>query len=174
MDRMAATSRLRVRTAGAALPAGALLSAGCAGTSGLSPAAATGESTAPASGTASPQPEGTPAGPAASGDLRSRLLPAPAFGDDATVVEVAPDQMGAAGAGLGGWGGHRGDHGGHRGVGHRRRLRRRLRSRVVSVRVGVVLDGPRGLLLARSAAPDAAGRARPAGGGEGTVPLRRG
>lgn len=133
---MAATRRLRVRVrmTGAALAAGALLTAGCAGTSGLSPAAATGESSAPASGSpaespaesSSPGPSATPSPapgteePAPEGstsdDLRDRLLPASAFGADATVIGITLDQLGAAGPGWGGWGGW-GGHWGHDGDG---------------------------------------------------------
>ncbi len=126
---MAATRQLRVRTAGAALAAGALLTAGCAGTSGLSPAAITGEPSAPASESPSESPvESSSPGPSAtpspapgteepapegstSDDLRDRLLPASAFGADATVVGITLDQLGAAGPGWGGWGGHWGHDG---------------------------------------------------------------
>ena len=133
-------ARLRVRTAGAVLAAGALLTAGCAGDGDpLRPAAATDETPAPPSSaaptavptaapstgpssapSATPAPEPSPAPmPAPSptpspapapdtagpGDLRDRLLPASAFGDDATVVALSLEQLGAAGAGWGGWGG---------------------------------------------------------------------
>ncbi len=130
-------TRLRARTAGAVLAAGALLTAGCAGdTEPISPAAASDETPAPSSSAApsaapsstgpSPAPSATPAPepspttePAPSpspspqpppdtagpGDLGDRLLPASAFGDDATVVALSPEQLGAAGAGWGGWGG---------------------------------------------------------------------
>ncbi|SNS30892.1 hypothetical protein SAMN04488107_2141 [Geodermatophilus saharensis] len=132
---MAATTRRRVRTTGAALAAAALLTAGCAGSDELAPAAATDESSAPtpsptprssapgtstpgtsapgtsAPGTSAPGASGTPsATPApppeegASGELGDRLLPASAFGEDATVVGVTLDQLGA-GSGWGGWGG---------------------------------------------------------------------
>jgi hypothetical protein len=37
--------------------------------------------------------------------LRDRLLPPSAFGDDATVVALTLEQLGAAGSGWGGWGG---------------------------------------------------------------------
>jgi hypothetical protein len=143
---MAAT-RWRVRTAGAALAAGALLTAGCAGAADpgpLGPAAATPETPAPTpspteSTPSEPAPtpsltEPTPSEPAPTpspsesapapepggdaGDLQGRLLPASAFGADATVVGLTPEQLGAAGAGWGGWGGgwwgprddHRNDH----------------------------------------------------------------
>ncbi len=127
-------TRLRVRTAGAVLAAGALLTAGCAGDGDpLRPAAATDETPAPSSSAApssapssppsatpapepstaptpapSPTPSPAPAPPpdaAGPGDLRDRLLPASAFGDDATVVALSLEQLGAAGAGWGGWGG---------------------------------------------------------------------
>ncbi|MEX5720250.1 hypothetical protein [Geodermatophilus maliterrae] len=80
--------RGRVRTAGAAaLAAGAVLTAGCADAgepaSPVSPAAAT-ESASP--------------GTAGSTDgLREALLPASAFGADATVVGLTLEQMGAGG-----------------------------------------------------------------------------
>ncbi len=133
-------TRLRARTAGAVLAAGALLTAGCAGdTEPLSPAAASDETPAPSSSAApsstspppapsatpapepspgpppapttepapspSPSPSPSPQPPPDTGDLRDRLLPASAFGDDATVVALSPEQLGAAGAGWGGWGG---------------------------------------------------------------------
>ena len=134
---MAAT-RWRVRTAGAALAAGALLTAGCAGAADpgpLGPAAATPETPAPTPSPTEPAPssepsESEPSEPAPTpsptesapssepsesapapepggdaGDLQDRLLPASAFGADATVVGLTPEQLGAAGAGWGGWGG---------------------------------------------------------------------
>jgi hypothetical protein len=84
--------RGRVRTAWvAALGAGALLTAGCAGAedaaSPVGPAAATGSAT----------------GSASTDDLRDALLPASAFGADATVVGVTLEQLGTAG--LPGWSG---------------------------------------------------------------------
>ncbi|MGY1696115.1 hypothetical protein ACI780_14505 [Geodermatophilus sp. SYSU D00814] len=137
---MAATTRRRVRTTGAALAAAALLTAGCAGSDELAPAAATDESSTPAPsptpqtsppatsapgssapgtsapGTSAPEtsvpgtsgtPSATPAPPpdaGGSGELDDRLLPASAFGEDATVVAITLDQLGA-GSGWGGWGG---------------------------------------------------------------------
>ncbi|MGX5656177.1 hypothetical protein ACWKWC_15505 [Geodermatophilus nigrescens] len=111
------SSRRRVRTAGAALAAGALLTAGCAGAAArdpgpLAPAAATGEPTpsatpspTPSATAPAPTPSPAPAEPAG-GELRDRLLPAEAFGPDATVVTVTTDQLGTAGGGWGwGWGG---------------------------------------------------------------------
>ncbi|MGY1652531.1 hypothetical protein [Geodermatophilus sp. SYSU D01119] len=130
------SSRRRVRTAGAALAAGALLTAGCAGVGAqdpgpLAPAAATEEPTTsattpaptPSPSTTAPPPP-SPSGPApdpaeepaGGGDLRDRLLPAEAFGPDATVVTVTTEQLGSAGGGWGwggwGWGGHWHDHDG--------------------------------------------------------------
>ncbi|SHG19663.1 hypothetical protein [Geodermatophilus nigrescens] len=118
------SSRRRVRAAGAALAAGALLTAGCAGVGArdpgpLAPAAATEEPTPSATPSATPSPtpsETAPAPsptpspspaeePAGGGELRDRLLPAEAFGADATVVTVTTDQLGTAGGGWGGWGG---------------------------------------------------------------------
>lgn len=116
---MAATvRRRRVRTAGAALAAGALLTAGCAGVGAedpgpLAPAAATEDPSSPATpspGT-TPAPSTTPApqdpGGSTAGDLRDRLLPSSAFGADATVVSVGLEQLGAGGGWGwgGGWGG---------------------------------------------------------------------
>ncbi|MGR7027345.1 hypothetical protein [Geodermatophilus sp. URMC 62] len=94
--------RGRVRTAWvAALGAGALLTAGCAGAedaaSPVSPAAATGSVTGSATGSA------TASGSASTDDLRDALLPASAFGADATVVGVTLEQLGTAG--LPGWSG---------------------------------------------------------------------
>ncbi len=110
---MVAASRRRVRTVGAVLAAGALLTAGCAGTADpgpLSPDAATDE-------TATPSP--TPAPDAgAVGDLRDRLLPASAFGEDATVVALTLEQLGTAGSSWGGWGGWGGGWPGPWGHGH--------------------------------------------------------
>ncbi|MGY1608055.1 hypothetical protein [Geodermatophilus sp. SYSU D00700] len=134
---MAATARRRIRATGAALAAGALLTAGCAATGEpgpMVPAAATDETSAPSpspsptpsstpsAGTTpapSPAPSATPAPPAdggAGGDLRDRLLPASAFGEDATVVSLGVEQLGAEGSGWGGWPGRwgywgPGDHG---------------------------------------------------------------
>ena len=130
-------ARVRVRTAGAALAVGALLTAGCAADAEpMSPAAATDETPSSSSAAPSPTPSPTPsssaapssspgtasatpapppapsaepsaeAPPAPDGDaLRDRLLPAAAFGDDATVVALTREQLGAAGSGWGGWGG---------------------------------------------------------------------
>lgn len=113
-----ARRRSRVRAAGAALAAGALLSAGCAGVGAqdpgpLAPAAATEEpapsptptpSTTPAPTTPAPDPAEEPAGGTAD-DLRDRLLPASAFGADATVLSVTTEQLGSVGGGWGSWGG---------------------------------------------------------------------
>ncbi|MGY1668985.1 hypothetical protein [Geodermatophilus sp. SYSU D00710] len=124
---MAATVRRRIRATGAALAAGALLTAGCAVTGEpgpMVPAAATDETSAPAPSptpapsppatpsagtTPAPSPETSPATPAppadqsAGADLRDRLLPASAFGEDATVVSLGAEQLGAGGSGWGGW-----------------------------------------------------------------------
>ncbi|SDD24816.1 hypothetical protein SAMN05660690_3776 [Geodermatophilus telluris] len=82
--------RGRVATAWVALGAGAVLTAGCAGVS---------DAAAPVSPAAATTPAVAPASPDA---LRDRLLPAAAFGADATVVGLTLEQAGTGLAGLAG------------------------------------------------------------------------
>ncbi len=59
----------------------------------------------PTAGSSPPTPAPPPEAPPDGGALHERLLPAAAFGDDATVVALTLEQLGAAGSGWGGWGG---------------------------------------------------------------------
>ncbi|MGY1832749.1 hypothetical protein ACI8AA_20250 [Geodermatophilus sp. SYSU D01180] len=109
--------RVRRTACAAVLAAGAALLAACgeggeeaAGPGDVSPAAATEEAPAPTPSPAPAEDPGTPAETPAAGDLGDRLLPAEAFGPDASVVRLDdPDHDGDDdwwhGGWHGGWGG---------------------------------------------------------------------